>query len=79
MKQARYPNRLKLLVKDAGLTIREVHQETKIPESTLHYWAAGSGITKRSFWGQIPDHLPVMGCLISREIKCHIFKHRFQY
>lgn len=44
MQKIRYPNRLKALVKEAGLTIREVHRETGIPESTLRWWANGSGV-----------------------------------
>ncbi|MEO7020772.1 MAG: helix-turn-helix transcriptional regulator [Ktedonobacteraceae bacterium] len=46
-KEARYPkhpNKLRALIREAGLNIREVHRETKIPESTLYYWAAGNGI-----------------------------------
>lgn len=44
MKKVQHPNRLRTLLREAGLTIREVHQETTIPESTLYYWAAGHGI-----------------------------------
>jgi transcriptional regulator with XRE-family HTH domain len=44
MQKMQYPNRLKALVKEAGLTIREVHRETGIPESTLRWWANGSGV-----------------------------------
>src|SRR5947208_1669995 len=43
-KRAQHPNRLRPLLRNAGLTIREVHRETNIPESTLYYWAAGHGI-----------------------------------
>ena len=43
-KKAQHPNRLRALIREAGLHIREVHRETEIPESTLHYWAAGHGI-----------------------------------
>jgi NUDIX domain-containing protein len=44
MQKTPHPNRLRALVKEAGLNIREVHRETKIPESTLHWWAAGNGV-----------------------------------
>lgn len=44
MRKAQHPNRLRALLREAGLTIREVHRETTIPESTLYYWAAGRGI-----------------------------------
>lgn len=43
-KKAQHPNGLRSLIREAGLNIREVHRETKIPESTLHYWAAGNGV-----------------------------------
>ncbi len=43
-KKVQYSSRLRALVREAGLTIREVHRETGIPESTLHYWAAGHGV-----------------------------------
>ncbi len=62
MKKARYPNRLKLLVKDAGLSIREVHQETGISESTLHYWAAGHGVIPKKDRSLLAQ---VIGCSIS--------------
>jgi len=61
MKQARYPNRLKSLVKEAGLNIREVHQETKIPESTLHYWAAGYGVIPKKDRAVLAQ---VIGCSV---------------
>src|SRR5438046_5321126 len=45
MKQkAQHPNRLRALLREAGLTMREVHREATIPESTLYYWAAGHGV-----------------------------------
>lgn len=44
MQKAPYPNRLRVLVKEAGLTIREVHRETGIPESTLRWWTGGNGV-----------------------------------
>lgn len=44
IRKIQYPNRLRALVKEAGLTIREVHRETGIPESTLRWWANGSGV-----------------------------------
>lgn len=44
MPKARHPNRLRALLREAGLTIREVHRETTIPESTIYYWAAGHGV-----------------------------------
>ncbi len=44
MQKAQHPNRLRALLREAGLTIREVHRETTIPESTLYYWAAGHGV-----------------------------------
>ncbi|MBA2284141.1 MAG: helix-turn-helix transcriptional regulator [Ktedonobacteraceae bacterium] len=44
MQKAHHPNRLRALLREAGLTIREIHRETHIPESTLYYWAAGHGI-----------------------------------
>lgn len=39
-----HPNRLRMLVKQAHYRMREVHQETGIPESTLYAWAAGKHI-----------------------------------
>lgn len=44
MQKAQHPNRLRALLREAGLTIREVHRETSIPESTIYYWAAGHGV-----------------------------------
>ncbi len=44
MQKAPYPNRLRALVKEAGLNMREVHRETGIPESTLRWWARGDGV-----------------------------------
>lgn len=44
MQKAQHPNKLRVLLRAAGLTIREVHRETTIPESTLYYWAAGHGV-----------------------------------
>jgi transcriptional regulator with XRE-family HTH domain len=44
MQKPPYPNRLRILVKEAGLTIREVHRETDIPEGTLRWWASGNGV-----------------------------------
>src|SRR5260370_21115472 len=45
MKQkAQDPNRIRALLREAGLTIREVHRETTIPESTIYYSAAGHGV-----------------------------------
>jgi hypothetical protein len=44
MQKTPYPNRLRALVKEAGLNIREVHRETGIPESTLRWWAGGNGV-----------------------------------
>ncbi len=43
-KKVKHPNKLRALIKEAGLHIREVHRETGIPESTLYYWASGNGI-----------------------------------
>lgn len=47
IQHSKHPNRLRALIREAGLNIREVHRETGIPESTLHYWAAGHGIIPR--------------------------------
>jgi transcriptional regulator with XRE-family HTH domain len=44
MQKALYPNQLRAVVKDAGLTMREVHRQTGIPESTLRWWASGHGV-----------------------------------
>lgn len=44
MQKTQHPNRLRALLREAGLTIREVHRETTIPESTLYYWTAGHGV-----------------------------------
>lgn len=44
MQKTPYPNKLRALVKEAGLNIREVHRETGIPESTLRWWAGGNGV-----------------------------------
>ncbi len=44
MPKTQHPNRLRALLREAGLTIREVHRETSIPESTIYYWAAGHGV-----------------------------------
>lgn len=42
--EAKYPNHLRLLMKQAHYRMREIHQETGIPESTLYAWAAGKYI-----------------------------------
>lgn len=47
MQKTQYPNSLRALIKQAGLTIREVHEETAIPESTLRWWASGNGVIPR--------------------------------
>lgn len=39
----KYPNNLKKLAKETGWKIRELSQETGIPERTLHYWKSGNG------------------------------------
>lgn len=44
MQKPSYPNRLRVLIKEAGLTIREIHRESGIPESTLRWWASGNGV-----------------------------------
>ncbi|HEX6482476.1 MAG TPA: helix-turn-helix transcriptional regulator [Ktedonobacteraceae bacterium] len=44
VQKAQHPNRLRALLRESGLTVREVHRETAIPESTLYYWAAGHGV-----------------------------------
>lgn len=44
MQKPLHPNKLRILVKEAGLTMREVHRETEIPESTLRWWASGHGV-----------------------------------
>jgi len=44
MQKAQHPNRLRALLREAGLSIREIHRETTIPESTLYYWAAGHSV-----------------------------------
>jgi tetratricopeptide (TPR) repeat protein len=43
-KKGEHPNRFRVLLREAGLYVRDVHRETTIPESTLHYWAAGRGV-----------------------------------
>jgi lambda repressor-like predicted transcriptional regulator len=40
--KAHYPNALRLCIKQAGYSFREVSQETKIPERTLYDWATGN-------------------------------------
>ena len=42
--KGQHPNRFRSLLRNAGLTVREIHRETTIPESTLYYWAAGNGV-----------------------------------
>lgn len=37
-----YPNMLRICIKQAGYSFREVSRETAIPESTLYDWAAGN-------------------------------------
>ena len=44
VRKGQHPNRFRALLRKAGLTVREVHRETAIPESTLYYWAAGNGV-----------------------------------
>jgi hypothetical protein len=44
MQKAQHPNKLRALLREAGLTVREIHRETTIPESTIYYWAAGHGV-----------------------------------
>jgi len=48
VQKAPYPNRLRALIKEAGLNIREVHRETGIPESTLRWWVRGNGVIPSS-------------------------------
>jgi hypothetical protein len=36
-----YPNHLRMLIRSAGYSFREVSRETSIPESILYDWAAG--------------------------------------
>ena len=44
VQKTQHPNRLRALLREVGLTVREVHRETAIPESTIYYWAAGHGV-----------------------------------
>lgn len=44
VQKGQHPNGFRALLRKAGLTVREVHRETAIPESTLYYWAAGNGV-----------------------------------
>jgi tetratricopeptide (TPR) repeat protein len=44
LEEPKHPNRLRILVKQAHYRMREIHQETGIPESTLYAWAAGKYI-----------------------------------
>ena len=41
MQEAQHPNRFIVLIKEAGLTLREVARETGLPEGTLRHYAAG--------------------------------------
>jgi hypothetical protein len=41
MQEAQHPNRLTVLIKEAGLTLREVAREARLPEGTLRHYAAG--------------------------------------
>jgi tetratricopeptide (TPR) repeat protein len=60
MQKAQHPNRLRTLLRESGLTIREVHRETTIPESTLYYWAAGHGVIPKEDRKALAH---VIGCL----------------
>lgn len=61
MQKMQYPNKLRALIKEAGLNIREVHRETGIPESTLRWWANGNGV--------IPSRERI---ILARLIECDI-------
>jgi lambda repressor-like predicted transcriptional regulator len=48
MQEARHPNRLTALIKEAGLTVREIARETNLPEGTLRHYAAGDFVIPKN-------------------------------
>ena len=56
-----YPNELRTCIKLAGFSVRGVSKETKIPESTLHDWAAGNRVIPHNERMAIAD---LLGCSI---------------
>ncbi len=68
MQKTPHPNRLRTLVKEAGLNIREVHRETGIPESTLRWWASGNGVIPKEERAVLA-HL--IGCDVSDLMPIH--------
>ena len=60
-KAAPYPNELRTCIKLAGFSVRGVSKETKIPESTLHDWAAGNRVIPHNERMAIAE---LLGCSI---------------
>lgn len=59
MQEARHPNRLTALVKEAGLTLREVARETNLPEGTLRHYAAGDFVIPKNIRAVLAQ---IIGC-----------------
>jgi hypothetical protein len=57
----RYPNALRLCIKRAGYSFREVSQETTIPESTLYSWASGKQVIPHASRERLAH---VIGCAV---------------
>ena len=62
-KAALYPNELRTCIKLAGFSVRGVSKETRIPESTLHDWAAGNRVIPHNERTTLAG---LLGCSIER-------------
>src|SRR5579872_6410356 len=59
MQEAQHPNRLTVLVKGAGLTLREVAREAGLPEGTLRHYAAGELVIPKNIRAVLAH---IIGC-----------------
>src|SRR5712691_860973 len=59
MQEAQHPNRLTVLIKEAGLTLREVAREARLPEGTLRHYAAGELVIPKNIRAVLAH---VIGC-----------------
>ncbi len=57
----KYPNALRVCIKQAGYSFREVSRETAIPESTLYSWASGKHVIPHASREQLAH---VIGCAV---------------
>lgn len=59
MAAQRSPNTLQALAREACLNIRDLHEETDIPERTFYSWAGGNGILPKEYRLQ---RAQIIGC-----------------